>query len=97
MNIGMYLTPDWIFPLFIVEVIMAENNDVSIKDVIAKILKSVLVTPVPENDIGTPAFTAAFDTPPNALPSFPTTSISTPDKANKNGAATTVAKVMNIT
>ena len=93
----MYFTPDLIFPFFIVETIIAENNDVVIKDTTAKILKSDWVTPVPEKLNAMPAVEAALVVLPKVEPSFCTTPIKTPDKANKNGAAATVANVMKIT
>ena len=75
----MYFTPDFIFPFFIVAIIIAENKEVNIKDTTAKVLKSDWFTPVPENDKGMPTVMAALVVPPSEVPSFCTTSINTPD------------------
>ena len=40
----MYFAPDLILPLFIVEIIIAENEDDVIKETVAKILKSVFLS-----------------------------------------------------
>ena len=96
-KIGIYFTPDFMFPFLIIEIIIAENNEVSVKDTIEKILKSDWVIPVPENVNGRPADTAAVFVPPKIVPRLWTTAIKTPAKANRNGAATTVANVMNMT
>lgn len=93
----MNFTPDFILPFLIVEIIIAENNEVITKDTIANILKSDWDMPVPEKVNGMPAPAATFVVLPKAEPRLCTTSTKTPDKANKNGAATTVAKVMNMT
>ena len=93
----MNFIPDCALPFLIVEVMIAEKNEVITKEVIAKILKSERDMPVPENVNGMPELMAAFPAPPSAEPRLLTTSIKTPDIANKNGAATTVANTMNIT
>ena len=96
-NMGMYLTPDLALPFFMTEIIIAENNAVIVKDTAAKILKSDVLTPTPEKLNGIPALKAAFFVVPRAEPNFWTMPIKTPDIANKNGAATTAAKLMNMT
>ena len=93
----MYFTPDLTVPFLIIATIIAENNEVSNKDTTAKILKSDLVIPVPEKVNGIPTVVEAIDVCPKAEPRLSTTPIKTPDKANKKGAATIVANVMNIT
>ena len=94
---GMYFMPDFTFPFFIMEIIIAENKEVIIKEAIAKNLKSDWDTPVPEKLNAMPALAATLDAPPKIEPRLCTTSIKTPDKANNIGAATMLAKVMNIT
>ena len=93
----MYLIPDFTLPFLIVDTIIAENKDVIIKDTVAKILKSDCETPAPEKLKAIPTLLATFVVPPKAEPRFCTTSIKTPDKANKSGAAATVANVMKMT
>lgn len=84
-------------PFLIVETIIAEKSDVSVKDTIENTLKSDWDTPVPEKLSGMPALAAALVVLPRDEPRFCTTCIKTPDKANKNGAAATVAKLIKIT
>jgi hypothetical protein len=94
---GMYLTPDLMLPFLIVDTIIAEKSDVRVKDTIENILKSDCDMPVPEKLSGMPALAAALVVLPRAEPRLWTTCIKTPDKANKNGDATTVAKLINMT
>ena len=96
MNIGIYLTPDLALPFLMVEIIIAEKNEVITIDKDAKILKSDCEIPVPLNFSGMPTLDAAFVVPPREAPRFCTTSIKTPYNANRSGAATTAANVMNI-
>src|SRR3989344_2592371 len=97
MKIGIYFTPDCMLPFLMVEVIMAEKKADKDNETIANILKSDLVIPVPENEIGIPAELAELPVLPRAEPRLPTTSIKTPANAKRRGPATTVAKTMNIT
>ena len=84
-------------PFFIVEIIIEENKDVSIRDNTAKILKSDCWIPVPEKLNGTPILAAAVEVDPKVVPSVVTTLIKTPERANRKGAAIIEANVMNIT
>ena len=93
----MYFTPDFISPFFIIETIIAENKEVIVKEAIAKNLKSELDIPGPEKLNWMPELAAMLDALPKVELRQLTTSIKTPDIANKNGAATIVEKVINIT
>ena len=56
----MYFAPDFMLPFFIVETIIAENIEVSVKDTTAKILKSDFEIPTPEKLRGIPIDEATF-------------------------------------
>ena len=94
MNIGMYLSPSFALPFFIVAIITAEKNDVVIKDTIANILKSAYCMPLPEKESPNPPCEA---TPPKLDPRLVRTCINTPESASSTGAAAIVANDMNMT
>src|SRR3989344_1360865 len=97
MNIGMYFIPDLALPFFIIATIIAEKKEVSVSEKTANVLKSDFDTPAPENESGRFAETTALVVESKAVEMLPTTLISIPERAKRKGAATIVAKVMNIT
>ena len=96
MKIGMNLKPDFALPLLIVDIIIAEKNDVTIKETITKILKSLKFIPDPEKPIANPDVAAANPVSLKELPRLLITLINMPASANSTGAASTVEKVMKI-
>ena len=92
---GMYLSPSFALPFLIVAIIIAEKNDVIIRETIANILKSLYLMPAPENESANPV--VALVTLPIVDPRLVMTFINTPESANSAGAAAIVANDMNIT
>src|SRR3989338_2273341 len=96
MNMGMYFNPDFALPLLIVDIITVVKTEVIIKEIIAKILKSLYFIPDDEKLSANPDVAPANPESLKELPRLLITWINIPASANSIGAAITVEKVMKI-